>query len=365
MRTEHDLTAVLQDLEHDVPRWEDVRPGSRSGRRPLLNWAAPVAVAAVLAVAVAAPVVLSRPSSSHRAPIGAASTAHSPRPNPSSSPTTTNQPVGNRALLGPGTARPGHLTLDFAVGPVPHCTFWNYSAGRFSETGLASCPGFTGAGGTITLYYKGIIADPTMKSSPIPGHAQYRYGTLDGRRYGVIWAYAPDSWATVLLPQGGPNYDIPDRSPASINAVVAIARTVRTTASRPFTVPFKFDLPGLYTNGVSYNAGVGGGIDFSNGAFVPEHIVTNDVWSIGYVFGPAGTNSTPPSIIEVAGRQWKIYDHNTLELDLPGFSMTFLSTEGVPVSDDQFRTIAAKITLAPDLKDTSTWFDAADAVPAS
>lgn len=357
MITESDVRAVLAEQAHDISEPDDIlaritfehRPGRRRspGRR---HWSAPVAAAAAVVAVVAGAVAL----------------------------TSVNHRTHNRTQQAESHTLPpmGGIELRFigSMRPVP-----NY---RISQPMFASGRQITevsGHGveeiGDVTVYNEGAFQPSTI------GHAQpVTVGKIHGLFGEVLvtvpdpskhvvptptlaWQFSSGRWATVTgwWPSEQALHHL---RLDPLTEAKRIAAAFDTSVSRPLLVPFRV---GYLPSGLERT----GGLEGFGGQPAPPPTPRGIPWHGSIGFGATAGGSAvvdvgarpnqgtglPPGTFDLGGHPALIRPDKTLDLDIYfGQAVVTIITSGV--SRDELIKIGRSISVASNVNDVSTWFDA-------
>jgi hypothetical protein len=279
-----DLHAVFAELEQLVPDAhrstviEQTLAGAgadpagrrlrRRAMRPAFALAAVVAVAAIaVGAAVLGDAARSGPDDRQRStPVATAGRSHSGPATHAAAPTVAPSRFAS-GIPRPAAGTSTTTRLDFAVAPVAGFSFAPLEANRLYQSVEARVVALAHShdqdvapGGEIYVFYKGVF-DPSgvSRTAPVDVHGHRGWitrasgpteiaPTSTGTTDAVVWEYAPDSWAEVIIDASA--YRAIDRSPGAGN--LAIARAVHA-AVQPLTLPFRvgYRPSGLHVDGAS------------------------------------------------------------------------------------------------------------------
>jgi hypothetical protein len=171
---------------------------------------------------------------------------------------------------------------------------------------------------------------------------------------GVVWEYAPDSWALVQYPR--PANEPGFVPPTDIReTVLSIANAVRTDRSHPIRVPFRLGyLPARMRPTGPLGANVNTVVPGSKGTMI-DYMGTGGAVEI--VGGQLIANDMP--IGEPVVRNGVISGEPEVVVNLGGYGV---KVSGSGVATNELKKIGRSITGVADLLDTTTWFDAEDAL---
>jgi hypothetical protein len=355
MHTTDELRDVLRELADAAPQTvplpgdpDEVLPALKRPRHTsrLVRFGAPALAAATVAGVVVAGVTLTS-GAHHRA----TKPATSPKPTPT----------------------PAHLavpswftTTVFDVKGLTGATVGGVGVDGASQQRQVSFDGFrtdsqlgivrVWAPGRWTPSRPADAQDVTVNGKPgFYGKIPTQWDGGKGRAVGLTWQYAPGAWAAVMR-----------QTAASKTALLRIATAVRTGQHIPARLPFK--LSGLPAGGKldtlewrlgAGRQGAGGGLQISYPGRHGVLVISVDPLSAGE-FGKPTT---------IGGK--RVYqDGKVLEIAGPGVSRAILEPTTPDYSRDidlftpaETKSIVAGLTFAPNVKDPSTWFDAASALP--
>lgn len=336
MYTEEDLRATFGALEGEAPDTAGVLAGVERARRRRTTYrrTAGMVAAAVLAAVVAGGSIIV--------------TSQDPTP-----------PTGEKS-----NPHRELLSFPFEVDDIPGFAvayrFVNFQGHSTARIGPPADFSVTDVNMyTLEVFEKGRY-DPTADQSGEPVQVNGKQGFYNtGMRCqcssdtgipGVVWEYAPDSWALVQyqLPAAAPG----STPPADVREVLMrVANAVRFDRRAPIPVPFRI---GYLPEGLRPGAN-------------PGDVNTVVRGSLGTMIGLVGDGDRRLFIGggEMFGRGGELMiegDHNeTVMVDLPQGSGVQLT--GTGYSKAELQKIADSITPAPDLFDPTTWFPATEAIP--
>jgi hypothetical protein len=355
MHTTEQLRAALHDLADAAPETA-LQPGDSdelllTASRPrrtakLVRYGAPALAGAVVAGVVVAAVTLS--SGTHRAA----------------------QPGTSTTAAKPKTA---HLTIPswfattvFDVKGLTGATVGGVGADEDSQQLQVSFDGFRSDSrlGVVRVWAPGRwtpsrpadAQDVRVNGKPgFYGKIPSQWDGEKGEAVGLTWQYAPDAWAAVMR-----------QASASKADLLRIATAVRTGLRIPARLPFKLtDLPpGGQITTLEWRLGAGrqgagGGLTISYPGRHGVLVISADPLSAGE-FGKPTT---------IGGKRVWV-DGRVLEIAGPGVSRAILEPTTPDYSNDidlftpaETNSLVAGFTFASNVKDPSTWFDAATALP--
>jgi hypothetical protein len=363
MRTEDDLRAACEYLEHGAPELDDVLaavtgydPHRHSPRRRYFAVGGTVAAVAAVAVAV---VGLTGPS--HHA-------SHPP-------------PAPPRAVA----ADPALSQVDFTVVPPPHYEVVAYDSGHlFQRVSLATAG--SGRMATVTLYrpggYDGAITGRPTTVNGRPGviltdaHPTWvDYLATDPSLHAraVLWQYTAGAWAMATGSGGTPS--------AIDQANLALARSIRP-GTTPVRVPFKLSyLPaglagssaetsrrtGRPASDLSFKDATPAGSPLSKAPWGSAMDILASSGHVDYGTG-FGCPSHPRTVTVGADTGCYLTDHGAtsgLLIELHGNTVRLLLDAGHygKYSDAELVRILAGMTFAPNVDDQTTWFPGGSALP--
>lgn len=385
MQTTTDLREALAELADHAPHECDVplttHPPIGPARRHRRVRA--VVPAAVAAVAVAAVVSVSAVAAHHvKRGHDSQPAATRPRPTPPATTSATIEPTSPRST--------------FAVGAVPGYDVWRTTVDRRYQ---AIELGSTGVSATVTIFEAGVYS-PSLaeRGQPVTvnGHRGY-YANIgqspltfppepDNQPLtskSVVWEYAPDAWAVSQLEASNSGLAGHDVRADELR----IAEAVHATPPQPLRLPFRLgyrpSTAVLKAAGsvLPANGNWAGTLGFDDstspvaGRVVGETKCT--VW-VGPIDprdqSPTSTKGLTPIVIDghhgylvaATGEPGKIdrlelfYDN--AELIIRGDNASLGSTALI-YSKAELVNLAKHVTLASDLSNPSTWFDATTALP--
>lgn len=169
---------------------------------------------------------------------------------------------------------------------------------------------------------------------------------------GVVWEYAPDSWALV-------QYQEPAVAPADVReAVLRIADAVRFDRGAPIPVPFRL---GYLPEGLEPGSGPAEVNTVTQGARGARVNLVGD-GKVLLIAGDEGFGRAmwPDAPIgqPVVGETFDGRPTVTVTLGDVGVQVS-----GTGFSVEEMTKVARSATAAPDLYDATTWFDAREALP--
>jgi len=241
------------------------------------------------------------------------------------------------------SGRSGHAAADqYVLAAVVGA----FGKGQFdpSVLGHATAINVNGAPGLIT-------EDPVTGSMEWSGLPIAIPGNWHARTT-VAWQYAPDSWALVA-------------GPGTRDLITAIARATRAGGAHRALVPFSVGyLPASLNQRRSISVSLPAHralVSFGSAPSGPhDHAL--------YISAAANPTGSPRDqvALTVDGRAARYSPgQSTLTMDCGRdctLTITWLDS-GTPLTKAELIKVAEHITLAPSLTDTSTWYDAAHALP--
>jgi hypothetical protein len=343
MFTEEDLRATLGALESDAPDADRVLAGldRRRRRRTVRRRTLGTVAAAVLAAVVTGGAVLVASPGQSADP--AASPLHLER-----------------------------LRFPFVVGDIPgyQVVLGDLNVGNLVGAATIDKPENFVTGDAhpyvLTVYEKGIL-DPSLQTGGEPVHVNGKAGFYsDGMTCqcgevpgtgaaatpGVVWEYAPDSWAKVRYQ---PISELtPTSPPADAREVVLdIAAAVDFDRTTPWRVPFQVGyLPaGLRPAGTNT-----GDSNTSAGEFTVSVSLEAPGRRTLIIDGVESDDSVTPGGPVVVSHSG---GGTEMVIDFGRSAVRLVSTG---YSTEQLEKVARSVTPAEDLHDPSTWFDATRAL---
>ncbi len=365
----------------------DPRPVRRRATRRLTIGGPLVAAAAVAVVAVvAAPALTGHRASPKPAPTSAAASVDPPRPTATPSRYAAGIPR-------PAAGAPTPLRLDFVSTRLPGFSVAPLEVNRLYESAEVTAEGLRSThnqdippGGEIYVFYRGVFdpaSVPHLGAVQVNGRrgwvtrtggpTETRTATDDAHTDGVVWEYARDSWALVLV--DGATYRALGLHTRTQN--LALARSLHPGV-QPLRIPFRINgrPTGLRaeaaTSGVTTSAAgelrahsaVGladgrsraKGQDYQVGSALQVSVDT----AIGEALCPPASCRR----LRIGGRQ--VYEH--LDHGRPTELSADVGHTTITVDIDpahlgrytatQLGDVLARIDVAPDLTNPATWFDA-------
>jgi len=210
------------------------------------------------------------------------------------------------------------------------------------------------SGDTPGMYHLEILPkgryDPTADQAGEPVDVRGKHGfyrvDMDGKGSmpGVVWEYAPDSWAEVMFVGG--------TSPDPREAVLRIAGAVRFDRTAPLRVPFRVGyvpagLQAVAPLDISFTGRIGAQVDMAGNAgslsISAGQIVKVTTSQLGQPVSTADP-VTGRTVVEIS------------------FGQLTMRLTGIGISTAELKKIARSITPA-DPDDRTTWFDADKAIP--
>lgn len=346
MYTENDLRATLGALEDEAPSPDGVLAGLDRTRRRRVTRRRTAGVVAAAAVAVLVAV--------------GSIVATNPAAPPETGDTATN---------------PHHerLRFPFAVDEIPgyevayrFVNFSGHSTAWVGTTANMTDPNKRDDMYTLEVFEKGVY-DPAADSAgePVQVNGKRGFYTTAMRCQcsssvgipGVVWEYAPDSWALV-------QYQKPATMPGSVppadvrEVALRIAAAVRFDRHAPVLVPFQLGYlpaglePALEPAMVNTIVGGSRGVMIS----LTGRGRTLDIKG-GEIFGEAMSPELPVGE-PVVGDDMHGRPVVTIVLGRVGLQLS-----GTGISVDELKRIARSASSAADIDDPATWSDAAEALP--
>lgn len=342
MYTEDDLRATLETLEREAPEPATVLSGlSRvRARRVARRRMTVVAAAAVVAAAVAGGSIIV--------------TNHDPAPR-----------------TGQDTARehPEWFRFPFSVDEVPgHTVTYGYAhAGRGASTAVVTAGEYRG-GLTdqyeITAFPKdGYDATEDQAGQPVTvnGDAAFLLPQmhcqcdLDHPVPGIVWEYAPDSWAMV-------QYTRPMNQPSDTplteirDTLLAVAKAVRFDRPLPIRLPFRLGyLPERLRPTDYVKAEMNTVVDDVRSVYVGFGFAGGSMTIMASTLSPTAPPAGEPVVQHPGGPDGPVL----VVVNLGGYVVT---VSGLHVSTADLEKVARSITGVADLSDPSTWPDAEEAL---
>ncbi|HYQ69707.1 hypothetical protein [Actinophytocola sp.] len=348
MYTEENLRTAFSSLEHEAPDTAGILAGLARARRQRTarrRVAGVVAAAVVAAVTVGGSVLVGDMTG----PSGGGNTAAAVDPghlNPLRYPFALDENAGLHVSYGVSRLA-GTATASIGVTPSDVSNLLEvFVAGRYSPPA-------------------GQIGEPVlvngMKGFYRPDF-QYEYDLPNTKGApGVAWEYAPGAWAVLRYRPTEPDAV----APADVReTLLRIAEAVRFDRTTPVLLPFRVGyLPaGLHpaeefpADLASVPDGVtpAGHMETSTSAALP---LVGDAGSLGIQLVRLGKGSSmAPGDMDSKETAQGPY----VAINLGQFGLVFTSEE---FSVDELKRVARSITPAAELADTSTWFEAEQALP--